>query len=80
MLEQGRADKKMVTKVDRCPDYRRYNAPTAQEITHSPERRLCRRGRQQGYSAVRVEGRSSAHYKDSPCVRCIALCPTIPSM
>ena len=32
MREQGGADVRMVIKADGCPDSRRYNAPTAQEI------------------------------------------------
>ena len=32
MREQGGTDVRMVIKADGCPDSRRYNAPTAQEI------------------------------------------------
>ena len=70
---------RMVIKADGCPDSRRDNAPTAQEIAVI----LPNDGYGEEVASrdivLYAEGRSTAHYRDSPCVRYTALCPTIPA-
>ena len=80
MGEQGGADVIMVIKADGCPDSRRYNAPTAQEIAVI----LPNEGYGEDIASRDIvlycaEGRSTAHYRYSPYVRYTTPCPTIPS-